>query len=190
MGYKAQTTDLVLVTDFQKGQARSSHPGFSQTEDKLPPADKVWNNFFTNVLRGDSDGPWYGQAGLTISLDSRTFSDPSPTGAEPPNITSTEIDGVTVGTAGAGDPDGGFVPTVASPGEVPGAVNVNYSSIPALNGNAVTILESMGAGTSTNGLILSPADTADCQTAKDGAQTGVSPFYGIGMYAWSGDKTS
>lgn len=190
MGLKLQTSKKWIVTEFQAGKARGSHPGFSQAADNMPPETELWNTFFTTVLRGDVDGPWYDESGMTINTDSKTFSDASPTGQKPPTITATTVDGTTVGTAGAGAPDGGFVPTIASPGAVPGTVNVDYSSIPALNGEVVLKLQTLGAGLSTNGLVLSPHDGSDCQTSHDSAQTGLGPFYEMGMHAWSGEKAS
>ena len=90
-----------------------------------------------------------------------------------------------MGSFGRGFPDGGFVPSVASPGEGNG---VAANSIPSLNGMLVTKLQSAGAGNSTNGLLLDPVDGSDCQTAQDSRQDGSSPFYDSGMNAWSGDK--
>ena len=125
MGFKEATVAPWFVTDFHAGQARAEHPGFPARSDNLPGEDKVWSAFFTNVLRGSADGPWYDQTFSTQVDYSRTFSDGG-TGLKeaPPTITATSIAGVNPALEGGGAPDGGFVPTVASPGETAGAIGI------------------------------------------------------------------
>tara|TARA_Y100001970_G_C13742210_1_gene606814 strand:- start:28 stop:612 length:585 start_codon:yes stop_codon:yes gene_type:complete len=194
VGFKEATVAPWFVTDFHAGQARAEHPGFPARSDNLPGEDKVWSAFFTNVLRGSADGPWYDQTFSTQVDYSRTFSDGG-TGLKeaPPTITATSIAGVNPALEGGGAPDGGFVPTVASPGETAGAINVDYSSIPALGGQLVTKLQTLGAGLGTNGLLLAPKEASDLQSTLDAANssdTCMSPQYPAGMTAWSGDKAS
>jgi hypothetical protein len=179
------TTNPEIVTVSGLGTASPLKKGFQQTAVNVPSPDEVWKNFFGNVMRGSVDGPWYGD-GFSEELGdsvSRTFSDPSASGETPPEIKNDNIEGLgNPGTLGAGAPDGGFVPTVASPGA---GNSDNPNMIPALNGRLVAKLLDAGAGNNSNGSILSPAAGSTSQTSQDSAQTGESPFYSIGTYAWS-----
>lgn len=169
------TTENVVSTEYGLGSAHSSRPGFQQTSDNLPASEDVWGEYFNGVMRGDTDG--YSGESLPIAMFSRTFSDNSP-----PEITLLTIDGDSVGAHGAGSPDGGFVPSPASPGEGNGA---NASAIPALNGDFAKSLSFEGAGFSQNGSVLNPHEGAGCQENQDAFQSGVSPNYSAGTYGWS-----
>lgn len=169
------TTENVVSTEYGLGSAHSSRPGFQQTSDNLPASEDVWGEYFNGVMRGDTDG--YSGESLPIAMFSRTFSDNSP-----PEITLLTIDGDSVGAHGAGSPDGGFVPSPASPGEGNGT---NASAIPALNGDFAKSLSFEGAGFSQNGSVLNPHEGAGCQENQDAFQSGVSPNYSAGTYGWS-----
>ena len=172
------TTEPFTTTVYGLGTSNSARKGFQQTAGALPAAADVWGDYFDNVMRGRVDT--FGD-NTTVSAN-RTFESNGP-----PRITPTHINTTAVGELGDGEPDGGFVPTSASPGEGNG---FNYKEIPALNGLLVTKLASNGAGLGENGSLLNPLQGAGCQKDHDSNQTGISPNYPIdnpeGGGAWSG----
>lgn len=139
---------------FDLGSSKSSHKGFQDGE--LPDADKLWKEYYTHVMRGDQDFD-----GTTVAAN-RTFSAMGQDGQKPPVITAYKIGSTKVGDEGAGSPDGGFVPTTASPSDG----STNASAIPALNGAVVTRLGTTGAGSQDNGLLLSPLKGSKCQMGQ------------------------
>ena len=173
------TTAPFTTTVYGLGTSNSARVGFPQTAGALPPASEVWGMYFDNVMRGDTD-----TLGDTTTVSAnRTFKSNGP-----PKITSTKIRTTKVGKLGGGEPDGGFVPTSASPGEGNG---VNYAAIPELDGLLVKRLASHGAGSGENGSVRNPLEGASCQKDHDSNQTGISPNYPIegpeeGTGAWSG----
>lgn len=184
-----QNTTENINTVWSAGSAVSGHKGFSQTENNIPPASELWKNYFKNTMRGSVDGPWYqgddqgridlGGSALTNGT-SRTFAEATSTDPGPPKIEDYRINGINVSGLGGGEPDGGFVPTVASPGEGNGA---NPSFIPELNGAITLALKDNGAG----GNVRSPDGGAACQINQNAAQESAeAPVYSnAGMYAWS-----
>ena len=171
-------------TEWGSGTANSSRSGFQQAPAAIPDEGEIWEEYFDNVLRGDQDGPWYGHTGTITLTHSKTFSEASPTGEKPPKIRWDHIDGLgNPGIKGGGFPDGGFVPTVASPGAGNGD---NPTTIPVLDGMLVRKLIDAGAGVNSNGSVIAPDEGSTCQTSQDAAQAGKrSPGYEIGTYAWS-----
>ena len=173
------TVKPLEVTSWGTGTSNSARKGFPQTAGALPAASEVWPDYFNNVMRGNTD-----TLGDTTTVSAnRTFSL-----NRPPRITQYTINTTVVGELGGGEPDGGFVPTSASPGEGNG---FNYSEIPALDGRLVDILASNGAGLGENGSLRNPHQDSSCQTDHDSAQAGTSPNYPIdspspGTGAWSG----
>lgn len=183
------TTEPFTTTVYGLGTSNSARKGFQQTADALPAAADVWGEYFDNVMRGDTDS--LSGAPETVKA-SRTFLDASPTGDAPAIITPTHVGSTNVGALGGGAPDGGFVPTTASPGEGNGT---NPFTIPALNGVVVAKLQAIGsatvAGEGENGSCHNPQYSAQCQTKQDSRQTGPSPNYNLhgpapGEGAWSG----
>lgn len=175
------TTEPFTTTVYGFGTSNSARKGFQQTAGALPAAADVWGDYFDNVMRGDTDT--FGDT-TTVSAN-RTFSSNGP-----PEITSTHIgdtDGTPVGNLGGGEPDGGFVPTSASPGEGNG---VKYSEIPELDGLLVEKLVSHGAGSGENGSVRNPQQTSAAQSFHGKIPGGISPNYPIdntaGGGAWSG----
>ena len=173
------TTEPFTTTVYGLGTSNSARNGFQQTAGALPAAADVWGEYFNNVMRGKVDR--LGDR-TTVSAN-RTFKSNGP-----PEITSTKIEKTEVGKLGGGEPDGGFVPTSASPGEGNG---VNYKTIPELDGLLVKKLASHGAGSGENGSVRNPLEGASCQKDHDSRQTGISPNYPIGgaeegSGAWSG----
>ena len=188
-----QNTTFGPNTSWGLGTANSARNGFPQTDSNIPPASDLWKNYFKNTMRGSTDGPWYdgdnqGRADLGGTVlensTSRTFLASTSTTPAPPIINDLRINGVNVSSIGKGEPDGGFVPTVASPGEGNGA---NPFNIPALNGDLTEKLMDNGAGLSLRGSIRDPYGGAGCQVNQDANQIGQeSPVYSnAGMYAWS-----
>ena len=183
------TTEPFTTTVYGLGTSNSARVGFSQTAGALPAAADVWGEYFNNVMRGDTDS----LSGVPETVEaSRTFLDASPTGDAPPVITPTHVGSTKVGDLGGGAPDGGFVPTTASPGEGNGA---NPFTIPALKGDVVAALQAIGsatvAGIGENGSCHNPKYSALCQTKQDSRQTGTSPKYNLhgpapGQGSWSG----
>lgn len=167
---KQQTTEVIEVTSWSTGQARSSHPGFEQTSTKLPKSDEVWSDYFDGVLRGSTDG--YDGSDVT----SKTFADTSSTGEGPPAISNTMIGTTTVNGA-AGEPAGGFVPTVGS------ATDGDVTTIPASSSTFITRMSAVGHGTGRNGSVENPKVSSDDQPASSIVANGESPSYILGKYS-------
>ena len=173
------TTENTLARPWGLGKSGSGiRPGFSQTSDKLPPADEQWSNYYSNVMRGSDDGPWFSE-GYTTALDySRTYSDPSSIGEKPPEITWSGVDGTTY-RGGEGLPWGGFRPTIASPGSGNG---LNPSAISGLDLSPVDFLGAEATG--KNGSLESPsAGSLSQHSCVDGS--GPSPNYLAGYSGYS-----
>ena len=159
---------------FTEGVAKAEHSGFQQGQ--LPDSDAIWNQYYQKVLRGerDIDGSIVGA--------SRTF-----TANNPPLITSKTIGPKEQGLLGKGAPDGGFVPTTASPGEGNGA---NPTNIPAMNGLLNHRLNILGAGSGRNGSCVNPEHASNRQLAQAANATS-SPSYkmpgkdGSSLSGWS-----
>lgn len=170
-------------TEWALGKANSARQSFPQTPSAFPAENDLWQGYFGNVMRGDEDGPWYGEAGSTTVAASKTFNEADEAGEKPPLITTTTIEGLgAVGTLGKGWPDGGFVPSVASPGEGNGA---DPALIAPMESKFVRKLEDGGAGKNQNGSIISPSLASTAQTDQDAKQIGRSPTYDAGLYGWS-----
>ena len=159
---------------FTEGVAKAEHAGFQQGQ--LPDSDEIWNQYYQKVLRGerDIDGSVVGA--------SRSFS-----ANNPPTITPKTIGSTEQGPLGKGAPDGGFVPTAASPGEGKGS---NPANIPAMNNLLSSKLALRGAGKGRNGDCINPAHSANRQHAL-GANSSSSPSYkmpgkdGSSLSGWS-----
>ena len=167
-------------TGFGLGTSNNSIKGF-QT-DQVPGPEDLWAQFYVGVLRGSNDIV----GGGSVS-HSKTFSEVQPTGEKPPKITLEKIDDTLVGSKGAGAPDGGFVPTVASPGE---GNAFNADNIPAMGGKVSLGMNTQyGSGTGRNGSVMNPVEGSDKQPDSDAPQ-GTSPNYRMvgvnsSLAAWS-----
>ena len=169
MPSKSQTTTKPsVVTSFATGQARSSHAGFSQTSTELPDSETIWSEYFNNVMRGSTDID-----GTAVDA-SKTFSEASSTGEAPPTISNTTIDTVPVGGA-AGEPAGGFVPTVGS------ARDGDAATIPASSTTFISGMSTIGHGTGRNGSVENPKVSSDKQPTY--VANSISPSYVLGEYS-------
>lgn len=176
MAEQLPTTELSTDTTWGLGSSGPGvRPGFAQTEDNFPNPSELWPKYYSNVMRGRQDGPWYTGADFTTVAYSRTYSEASSIGEVPPEITTTGVDGVLYDGSG-GDPIGGFRPTEGSPGEGNG---FNYTQIPAYGG------DSRGyGGNGENGSVESPIAGSDAQaTCVNG--TTRSPTYFAGYSGYS-----
>jgi len=159
---------------FTEGVAKAEHSGFQKNQ--LPDSDKIWNQYYQEVLRGerDLDGSIVGA--------SRSFN-----ANNPPLITPKTIGPVEQGLLGGGAPDGGFVPTTASPGEGNGS---NPKNIPAMKGLLNAKLVTQGAASGRNGSVQNPSQASNRQHAL-GANASSSPSYkmpgkdGSSLSGWS-----
>ena len=176
MAEQLPTTELSTTTEWGLGTSGPGvRPGFAQTEDNFPSPDELWPKYYDNVMRGRQDGPWYTGADYTIVDYSKTYVAPSSTGEVPPDITSTQIDGISYNGSG-GDPIGGMRPTEGSPGE---GNAFNYTLIPAYGGD----VRGYG-GNGGNGSVESPKAGSESQAScVDG--TTRSPIYFAGHSGYS-----
>lgn len=177
MAESLPTTETSTTTEWGLGTSGPGiRPGFSQASSNIPAASKLWKNYYDNVMRGDTDGPWY-DGSYSTSVDySKTYSSPSSLGVTPPIITPTNIGGTTpIGEAGA--PLGGMGPTIASPGE---GNELNAAMLPAMpTGNP-----SRYGGDGDNGSIQDPkAGSESQQVCVDGSTR--SPIYFAGYSGYS-----
>jgi len=157
------TTEITVTTPWGMGKSGSeTRPGFAQTDSSLPASADMWKNYFSNVMRGDTDGPWFTE-GYTTSLDySRTYSDESSVGESPPEITYSSIDGVLF-TGKLGNPMGGWQPTIASPGEGNG---VNPSALPVMPMVEIKLSDTTaGRGLGINGSLEDPLAGSQAQAS-------------------------
>jgi len=154
-------------------------PGFSQTSANLPGAGDQWPNYYSNVMRGRQDGPWFTNSYYSVLDYSRTYVEASALNEAPPDIGPTYIGGVTpIGTAG--DPLGGMGPTFASPGEGNG---LNAAMLPSLPSSLIGTPSKYG-GEGDNGSTQSPKAGSESQAACVSG-TGMSPIYYAGYSGYS-----
>jgi hypothetical protein len=162
-----------VVTSFTTGQANATHAGFSQTSTELPDSETIWSEYFNNVMRGSTDID-----GTAVDA-SKTFSDADSTGDGPPSIVlyspTSWPHGSTPGAAG--NPAGGFVPAVGSPG-----VGGDASTIRKVPG-FIRKMHALGHGTNRNGSCDNPYDTTLNQPSATDVATTTSPSYELGKYS-------
>ena len=173
MPSKSQTTTKPsVVTSFTTGQANAAHAGFSQTSTELPDSETIWSEYFNNVMRGSTDID-----GTAVDA-SKTFSDSDSTGDGPPSIVlyspTSWPDGSTPGAAG--NPAGGFVPAVGSPG-----VGGDVTTISKVTG-FIEKMHIIGHGTNRNGSCDNPYDTTLRQPSESSVAGTTSPSYELGKY--------
>ena len=198
---KQNTTDITLGTNYGVGTwgAGSSdtvvrNKSFPATATALPSYDVVWDEYFNNVLRGNSDGfsPDSPNADWVVSIDpegaafnvSRTYSDNGPT-----VLSEVVLDpgGAAGGNGAQGYPSSPYTPSLASPAAGGNLdAGLNWTEIPAC-------VNPVDAGMGNNAwpqvqpsdAKMSPDEGSGQQATNGGlsaAEAAISPTYLLGTW--------